>query len=225
MKFGLKNRLGKYVFEISVIFLGITLSFLFEEWRTKREKGDITKNHLIEIKEEALSIKHIISIYDSLVKAETAIMDSLLFKKELSNEEAFELLKLSIPNRDFSIVYKITELPTLKATGEIALLDRDIVTYMELIHVAADKIEGSKYNPSIYDRLMNEVVKNTKYVSDRSTNRLSMDYTKFIRSNQEIKELITWRTREKENPLYNLGLLEERCDELIKMVDKELKNS
>src|SRR5688572_14856890 len=162
MNKGLRPKLGKYLFEVSVIFIGITLSFLFEEWRNNREKAQVAQDHLIGIKEEALLINKIVSIYDSMVKAEIVIMDSLIKAKELTNSEAFELLKLSTSNQDFSLIYKLRELPTLKATGEISLINRDIVTMLELIQVAADKIEGSRYDASIYDQLMRSVIQNTK---------------------------------------------------------------
>jgi hypothetical protein len=217
-----RPRIGKYVFEVSVIFIGITLSFLFEEWRTNREKAQRAKAHLIEIKEEALFIRKIASIYDSTVKAEIIIMDSLIGVKDLTNSAAFELLKLAISNRDFSISYKLRELPTLKATGEISLINGDVVTMLELLQVAADKIEGPRYDASIYDQLMRSVIQNTKYVSDKSSSALTMDYSRFMKSSQGITELVTWRTREKRAPLYNLKLLKDRCEELIEMVDKEI---
>jgi hypothetical protein len=220
MNKGFKSKLGKYLFEISVIFIGITLSFLFEEWRTNREKVQIAQAHLVEIKEESVFINKIVSIYDSMVRAEMVTMDSLLELKELTNSDAFKLLKLSTSNRDFSIIYKLRELPTLKATGEISLINWNIVTMLELINVAADKIEGSRYDASIYDQLMRSVIKNTKFVSDKPSSLPSMDYAKFIKSNHEVHELIVWRAREKRTPLYNLKLLKERCDELIGMVDE-----
>jgi hypothetical protein len=221
MNKGLRSKLGKYVFEISVIFIGITLSFLFEEWRTNREKAQIARSHLKEIKDEALYVKQIVSIYDSMVRSEILAMDSLIETNEPTNNEAFELLSLTTSNRDFSVTYILQELPTLKATGEISLIDPDIVTMLGLIQVAADKIEGIRYDASIFDQLMRLVIQNTKFVSDKSSKVLTMDYSKFIKSTQGIRELIVWRAKEKRTPLYNLGLLKERCDELIKMVDKE----
>ena len=66
MESRLKEALRHYFFEISVIFVGITLSFLFEEWRTNREEMELVKGHLVEIREEALTIKNVVSIYDSM---------------------------------------------------------------------------------------------------------------------------------------------------------------
>jgi hypothetical protein len=225
MNKGLRTKFGKYLFEVSVIFIGMTLSFLFEEWRTNREKHQIASTHLKEIKSEALTVKHIVSIYDSIVRAEILRMDNLIERKELTNNEAFELLSLSTSNRDFSLTYKLQELQTLKATGEVSLINPDIVTMLALIQVAADKIEGVRYEASLFDQLMRLVISNTKFVSDRSSNVISMDYSKFIKSTQGVKELIVWRGREKRTPLYNLQLLNERCDELIKMVNNEAEKN
>ena len=170
---GLRSKFGKYLFEVSVIFIGITLSFLFEEWRTNREKYQIARTHLKEIKSEALTVKQIVSIYDSMVRAEMLTMDSLIEAKELTNNEAFKLLSLSTSNRDFSLTYKLQELQTLKATGEISLINPDIVTMLGLIQVAADKIEGVRYEASIFDQLMKLVISNTKFVSDKSSKVIS----------------------------------------------------
>lgn len=42
----MKNEIKKYVFEIVVIFIGITISFLFESWRKEKEENQRIKEQL-----------------------------------------------------------------------------------------------------------------------------------------------------------------------------------
>ena len=42
----LKNALKKYVSEILIIFIGISSSFLFDEWRENRKDDETAKKHL-----------------------------------------------------------------------------------------------------------------------------------------------------------------------------------
>lgn len=46
-----KVLLGKYIPEILVIFIGISISFFFDEWRDNRKDDEIVKKHLIALRE------------------------------------------------------------------------------------------------------------------------------------------------------------------------------
>jgi len=63
----MKKVIGKYIFEIAVIFIGITASFLFEEWRQQREKDEksleIMKSIVIELERNDLFIASADSTY------------------------------------------------------------------------------------------------------------------------------------------------------------------
>ncbi|HCZ36320.1 MAG TPA: hypothetical protein DHV26_10395 [Cytophagales bacterium] len=47
-----KKTLGKYVIEFFIIFFSITLSFIVEEWRVKRQESRQTRDFLVRLKTE-----------------------------------------------------------------------------------------------------------------------------------------------------------------------------
>jgi hypothetical protein len=61
----MKNDLKKYVFEIAVIFIGITTSFLFDGWRKDREEIREVKSQLIALKNDLGRTKKYIEVIDS----------------------------------------------------------------------------------------------------------------------------------------------------------------
>jgi hypothetical protein len=224
MKIVTKEKLGHYFFEISVIFVGITLSFLFEEWRLNRREKAIAQGHLYEIREETLSVQRVVNIYDSMLLAETSKMDSLFKFTNPTNEDAFELIKYSLKNKDFSISYILSELSTLKSTGEAALMDRHTIVLLELIQVAIDGIEKYKGNQTIHEQLIQFVFANTTFVTDQRASSLKTDYAQLVKTDRKLRELIAWRLTEKKGPLHNLTLIKERCESLMEMVDDKLKD-
>jgi hypothetical protein len=224
MKIITKEKLGHYLFEVSVIFIGINLSFLFEEWRLNRREKAITQGHLYEIREETFSVQRVVNIYDSMLLAETSKMDSLFMFANPKNEDAFELIKYSLKNKDFSISYILSELSTLKSTGEAALMDRHTIALLELIQVAIDGIEKYKGNQTIHEQLIQIVFAKTTFVTDLTAPRLKTDYAKLLKTDGKLREIIAWRLTEKKSPLHNLHLIKERCESLMELVDNRLKD-
>jgi len=48
----MKEKLKSYVFEIIVIFLGITISFLFDGWRKEKDDNLIVRKQLMLLKND-----------------------------------------------------------------------------------------------------------------------------------------------------------------------------
>ena len=75
----MRNVIGKYLFEVIVIFIGITSSFLFEEWRQNREKDqkatEIMQALLVELDRNDSFIKHIDTTYFELSTSIQKILD------------------------------------------------------------------------------------------------------------------------------------------------------
>ncbi|WP_422359079.1 hypothetical protein [Reichenbachiella sp.] len=69
----MKNVIGKYAFEVVVIFIGITASFLFEEWRQNQEKEEkaieIMESMVIELERNDNYARYADTIYFELDSA------------------------------------------------------------------------------------------------------------------------------------------------------------
>ncbi len=86
----MKKTIGKYLFEIIVIFIGITSSFLFEEWRQDREKdkraSEIMKALLVELERNDSFIREIDTVYMDA----TISIQNLLDNEEVTQPEVTE---------------------------------------------------------------------------------------------------------------------------------------
>jgi hypothetical protein len=76
---GIKANFWKYVVEIFIIFVGISISFLFDEWRTRRNDKELLVKHLSELKGNLIQDTIILSgaelISKKLVRASKRLLD------------------------------------------------------------------------------------------------------------------------------------------------------
>lgn len=121
------KTIQKYVFEIIVIFIGITMSFIFEEWRNSRQDDQKAREYyellLADIKTDSIGL---IKLFDDL-NFEQPRMDSVLTKKNYIDIGRF--------SRDmcasFAFIQKqnfISSFETIRQSGDLKLLrSKDLV--------------------------------------------------------------------------------------------------
>ena len=82
----IKKVIGNYLFEVIVIFIGITCSFLFEEWRQSREKEELSnaimKSLIIELERSNEYISDIDSTYLDTYQNLQLLMDAKIVEKK-----------------------------------------------------------------------------------------------------------------------------------------------
>jgi hypothetical protein len=82
----MKRHIGKYLFEVSVIFIGITLGFIFDEWRDRRnddaEKKQVYQSILAELTRTKDLLRRTDSINTDLVKGIRTIVANNKFDHE-----------------------------------------------------------------------------------------------------------------------------------------------
>lgn len=83
----MKDKLRKYLFEIVVIFIGITISFLFDGWRKDREDLKTTKTQLIAFKNDLNRIREYIELIDSGYMETISTIDKLRNKEQIDEED------------------------------------------------------------------------------------------------------------------------------------------
>ncbi|WP_420581071.1 hypothetical protein [Reichenbachiella sp.] len=87
----MKKVIGKYAFEVVVIFIGITTSFLFEEWRQSLEKEakaiEIMQSLVIELERNH---NYMLDIDTGYMELDSAI-HSLLVSDSIQREEVAEI--------------------------------------------------------------------------------------------------------------------------------------
>ena len=83
----MKDKLRKYLFEIVVIFIGITISFLFDGWRKDREDLKTTKTQLIAFKNDLNRIREYIELIDSGYMETISTIDKLRNREQIDEED------------------------------------------------------------------------------------------------------------------------------------------
>jgi hypothetical protein len=154
----MKKKIGKYIFEILVIFIGITISFLFESWRNDREGRLETKKQLTLLRNDLGRTKAWIEQIDSNYNETISNISHLKNGKDLS-EEDFSLLMFKIfdnpidfPLRDISPY--LSQVSRLNETSNISGSDK-IITSVAFIQTLVR--EDYELNKSISDYVDNRI--------------------------------------------------------------------
>lgn len=154
----MKQKIRKYLFEIVVIFIGITISFLFESWREDREGRLETKKQLTLLRNDLGRTKAWIEQIDSNYN-ETLSNITHLKKGNVVSEEDFALLMFKIfdnpidfPLRDISPY--LNQVSRLNETSNINGSDK-IITSVAFIQTLVR--EDYELNKSISDYVDNRI--------------------------------------------------------------------
>jgi len=148
----MKKELRKYLFEIIVIFIGITISFLFESWRKDREVQLETKNQLTLLRNDlnrtSFWIEQIDSSYSNTISNISRLRNGETFEEEEFSELIFNIFDNSIdfPLRDISPY--LNQVSRLSEANDISGSDK-IITNVAFIQTLVR--EDYELNKSISD--------------------------------------------------------------------------
>jgi hypothetical protein len=119
----LPDSLGKWIAEILIVFIGITLAFFVENYRTDLEETKSLRQHLRAINNDLIqdSIKFEWFIYESKIKVNR--IDSLIELIELKNDMRDKLLTISYIQIFHFIDVNDIAFQTFKSSGDYALLE------------------------------------------------------------------------------------------------------
>jgi hypothetical protein len=123
----MKKPIKRYIFEVIVIFIGITMSFIFEEWRNSRQDDAKEQEYyellLADIKTDSVNLN---KLFDDL-HFEQPRMDSVLTKKNYTDLERFAHDMCA----SFAFTQKqnfISSFETIRQSGDLKLLrSKDII--------------------------------------------------------------------------------------------------
>ncbi len=125
----MKKEIQRYLFEIVVIFIGITISFVFESWRKDREEQRETKKQLTLLRNDLDRSKAWIEQIDSGYSETISYISRLKNGETLAEEDLAELMfsifdnPLDFPIRDLSPylsqVSKLSETSSISDSNEI----------------------------------------------------------------------------------------------------------
>lgn len=233
----MKKVIGKYLFEIAVIFIGITASFLFEEWRQHREEDqrslDIMKTMLIELERNDVFIADGDTTYFELNNAIQILIDSGKVEESDAVEIAYMLLE-GIGNYRWKDVSSY--ILGLSTNDQLSLLNRNNEIQKYLSYLQSLLSEHELVTKSITDYSSNNLwpiltkagledqiiafQKDLVFNSD-SLEQESLDKPNYITFDKEFREHIRW------NQLKILRLIhiDQAIHRQIGNIKRELKNA
>lgn len=120
----LKDKLKRYVFEIIVIFISITISFLFDGWRKGRENHQVVKKQLTLLKNDLERTSNWIDEIDEAHRENILIISDFRAGVEVNEEDLADLFweldfnPTNFPVRELSPY--LNELSSLSGTNKIS---------------------------------------------------------------------------------------------------------
>lgn len=208
----MKNIIGKYAFEVVVIFIGITASFLFEEWRQNQEKEakaiEIMKSMVIELERND---KFMQDIDTSYLQLDSAIQLIILSDK---SDEADSTLEMLFTEVTFGLMEEIPKYRLINissfirgfsSSDQLHLINsnKEIITHLSYLESLLTEHENytneiSTYAslnlwPEIYDYgLANYLVCESESELNDYQQSASNSVTKDIKELQADRELIKY---------------------------------
>lgn len=222
----LKDVLIPYLFEIIVIFIGISISFLFDEWRDNRKDKELERKHLIDLKsnlqQDTFLMSRMIESGKNFVhsshklatfKNDKDILDSLDF--HIDNATSYLLLKTNK-----------TAYEEIKQTGHTGLITNDSLKKIILQHYTLVIPQGEEWGDIDKNYTMTYIVpemSNYFPVVMDTTNMVSASQKIKALSIQKLRNLLLNNTIYKQETIKSFMRTKLYSEKLIKRIEKELE--
>jgi hypothetical protein len=166
----MRQQLGKYLFEIVVIFIGITLSFIFDEWRESRNENSQRKILFESIKTELQQTKILLQKSDTTNTEHIANIKRILKGENLEPEEILEDFELLTTDFYVNLSGALNTLQSLTGQNSTSFYHNAVITQnisninsiaedhshlvLELKNISSEKIYPLLSRYSILDDLV-----------------------------------------------------------------------
>jgi hypothetical protein len=222
----LKDILLKYVFEVIVIFLGISISFWFDEWRDNRKDKEMERKHLIDLKN---NLKQDTFLLSQLIKSGNTFVNSSRKLATFKNDsDILDSLNFYIDNATSYLPLKTNQAAyeEIKQTGHTRLITNDSLKLIILQHYTLIIKQGEEWSDVDKNYTMTQIIPEmSNYFS------VVIDTTNMVSDAQKIKSLKLQKLR---NILLNNAAYKQAAinifkstkiysEMLIKKIEDELK--
>ncbi|MBU6341311.1 MAG: hypothetical protein KGS48_07455, partial [Bacteroidetes bacterium] len=119
------NALKKYLFEVLTIFIGISISFLFDEWRENRKDEEIARKNLIFLRSNLVQDTLILTGMTEIGKASIYSINKLIYFNK--DSEISDSLNAYIDKAAGYLDFKPNQMAyeEIKQTGNTSLIKND----------------------------------------------------------------------------------------------------
>jgi hypothetical protein len=124
----MRQQFGKYLFEVVVIFIGITLGFIFDEWRENRNKNSQQRILFESIKTEVLQTKVLLQNTDTTNTELITNMEQILKGEKFEPEEVLDGLELLTTDFYVNLIGTLNTLQSLTEQNSTSFYHNAIIT-------------------------------------------------------------------------------------------------
>jgi hypothetical protein len=221
-----KDILIKYLFEIIVIFIGISISFWFDEWRDNQKDREMERKHLIDVKNNLIQDTLILS---RVIEGGKIFVNSSRKLATFKNDsEILDSLDFHIDNASSYLPLQTnkTAYEEIKQTGHTSLITNDSLKRFILGHYTLVVPSGEEWSNVDKNYTMTQLIPEISIYFPVVT-----DTTNMVSAAQKIKALRVHKLRNllltnatyKQATIISFVTTKTYSEKLIKRIEDELK--
>lgn len=220
-----KAILEKYVSEILVIFIGISMSFFFDEWRQNRQDEEAVKKHLAFLRtnlvQDTLQLTSMINIGHKIVRSSHKLV---YFKQD---SEITDSISFHIDNAASYLTFKSNQMAyeEIKQTAHTNLIRNDSLKILFLSYytsVIPNCTEWCKVDEThTMTQLIPEMSLYFPVVIDSLNIVSASEKAKALRQ-KKVRNLLLTNTTYKNAAIYTFAFTKKYTKKLLQKVDEEL---
>lgn len=221
----LKGVFEKYISEILIIFIGISISFFFDEWRENRKDEETIKEHLAVLRtnlvQDTLQLTFMIKYGTILVRN----IDRLAYFKR--DSEITDSIDYYIDNAASYLVFKpnLTAYEEIKQSAHTNLIQNDSLKTLFLYHYTSTLqscLEWCKVDEThTMTQLIPEMTIYFPVVAD-SLNKVSSSEKAEALKVKKLRNLLLANSTYKKATIQFLNMTKKSTKALLKKIDEEL---
>jgi hypothetical protein len=216
----------KYLFEFAVIFMGITLSFMFDEWRNARKEKQERKQLVVSIKNQLNQAKALLIKEDSILKNRMAILEVMIREEDVADSLVIEFFDYAC--KDFYVNLNGT-LNTLRSLTEqgAAVISGNVLINKRIQSINSIAIDHTNLVDDLRSSAKSELrplLVRYRVIDDLFSNQYD-DSTMYQGMYEDLRNNITFRTQQKiwYMKWENLSSIHETLVRFLGEIENELK--
>ncbi|MBX2960877.1 MAG: hypothetical protein KF687_00105 [Cyclobacteriaceae bacterium] len=128
MRKGKLKTLRKYLFEIIVIFSGITLSFMFDEWRSARKSEEERRQLFESIKTQLSQAKSLLIKEDSILQTRVVVLEQMVNDEAIPDSLVIEFFNYAGTDFYVNLSGTLNTLRSLSEQGASTISQNALIT-------------------------------------------------------------------------------------------------
>lgn len=220
-----KSVLEKYISEVLVIFIGISISFFFDEWRENRQDKETMKKHLAVLRanlvQDTTQLTFMINFGNGIVRN----IDKLAYFRQ--DTEITDSIDIYIDNAASYLVFKpnLIAYEEIKQSAHTNLIENDSLKTLFLYHYTStiqNCLEWCEVDEThTMTQLIPEMTIYFPVVAD-SLNKVSSFEKATALKGKKLRNLLLANSTYKKVTIQFLNITKKSTNALLKKVDEEL---